>query len=387
MPRLFDGTDDEIRLLGPTTHPLVGFDMGPSSLAIVFKPVTITAGDTLFGVYQSGSSQFAEQVYMNTGNGFNISNGSTGHGYGNIISTNFGWYLMIVTKPEGSTATRFHRYQYQDNSWFHGDGLALADSATPITSVPAGVIGADSDSNANFHVAAIGLWTRVLSDAECEQLPLQITSWLNLPTGGPAAVWTFSQSSASDPILDLTGRGFNQSSITGTTVSSEISPINEGTYQYFRPTAVDRTPTVGSPTVSVTLVEAEPDAIERSATVGEPTVDLGPEPLEFAPDAIVRSAAVGGPTVSLGDPPTYRLLVPTVQRPMADAGMWRFYSIDTGQTLVKEDGTWRLTRTPRDDLVAQFEGAYRGGYEHVVDALTAVELIRDGFEDALTPIE
>lgn len=95
---------------------------------------------------------------------------------------------------------------------------------------------------------------------------------------------------------------------------------------------------------------------------------------------------MGSPSLSLGTPPTYRLLVPTVQQPYADVGLWRFYSIDTGQTLVKDDGTWQLVRSPRDDLIGEFEGAYRGGYVHTVDALTAIELIRDGFGDALEEI-
>jgi hypothetical protein len=386
MPRLFDGTDDEIRLLGPASSPLVGFDWGPGTLAIVFKPVAIPENnDTIFGVHENGSSDFTASLKMDQPNSFYVTNGTNTPGYANIIFTG-NWYLMVLTKAEGNVAVRFHRYTYSSGAWFHGDSYAMPDSIYPVATRPAGVIGADGNSHANMHVAAVGVWSRVLSDAECELLPLQASAWLTLPNGGPSAMWTFSQSSVSDPVLDLTGNGFNQSSITGTSVSSEISPINEGTYLYKRPSGITGTPTVGEPTVSVSLVEAEPDEVVSTPTVGEPTVDLGPEPQEFAPDVILRSASAAGPAVSLGEPPMYRLLVPTVQRPYGDAGMWRFYSIDTGQTLVKEDGTWRLTRSPRDDLLASYEGAYRGGYEHTVDALTAVELIRDGFEDCLTPI-
>jgi hypothetical protein len=386
MPRLFDGTDDEIRLLGPTSSPLVGFDWGPGTYAIVFKPVAIPeTNDTIFGVHENGSSAFAGSLKMDAPNSFYVTNGTNTPGYGNIIFAG-NWYLMVFTKAEGNVSVRFHRYTYSSGTWFHGDSFAMPDSVYPVTTRPAAVVGADANSHANIHVAAIGLWRRVLSDAECELLPLQASAWLSLPNGGASALWTFSQSSVSDPVLDLTGNGFNQSSITGTSVSGEISPINEGTYLYKRPAGITGTPTVGEPTVSVSLVEAEPDAISRTSTVGEPEVELGPEPLTFEPTAITRGASMLAPTASLGTPPQYRLLVPTVRRPYGDAGMWRFYSIDTGQTLVKEDGTWRLTRSPRDDLIAGFEGVYRGGYEHTVDALTAVELIRDGFEDCLTPI-
>lgn len=385
MPRLFDGVDDTLRLLGPGTSPLVGFDGGPYTVSVVLKPVAMTDSDTVFAVFDSEGSSHTVATAMHVGNGYRVSNGSTSHGYGSILFVG-NWYLMTVTKAGGNSVTRFHRYQYADGDNFHGDAFAMADSSFPVTNAPMVDFGSDSDSFANFHVAAAGVWNRVLSDAEIETLPFQITSWLNLPGGGPVGCWTFSQASVSDPVLDLTGNGLNQLSITGTTVSSEISPINEGTYQYVRPTAIAADRAVPGPSVSAIIQEVEPDGISGSPAVGEPVVDLGPEPQDLAPETIAGAPVLLAPTITLGTAPTYWLNVPTTRQPIARSGLWKFFAVDSGQTLVKEDGTWRLVRSPRDDLLSEFEGVYRGGYQHIVTALEAVELIRDGFEDALEPI-
>lgn len=387
MPRLFDGVDDTLRLLGPSTSPLVGFDAGPCTVALVLQPVAnADEDDTLFALFDSESSSHTVATYTRPINGYGISNGSSAHAYTHILAPDDGWGLMIVTKAGGSSVTRFHRYKYSQADWFHGDAIPMGDSLFPVVNAPMVDFGSDSDSFANFHVAAAGVWNRVLSDAECETMPFQITNWLNLPGGGPLGCWTFSQASVSDPVLDLTGNGLNQLSITGTTVSGLISPINEGTYQYVRPAAIAADRAVPGPTVSAIIQEVEPDGISGSATVGEPVVDLGPEPQDLAPETIAGAPALLGPTITLGTAPTYWLNVPTTRQPIARSGLWKFFAVDPGQTLVKEDGTWRLVRSPRDDLLSEFEGVYRGGYQHIVTALEAVELIRDGFEDALEPI-
>jgi hypothetical protein len=80
----------------------------------------------------------------------------------------------------------------------------------------------------------------------------------------------------------------------------------------------------------------------------------------------------------------YVLEVPTNRWPLGRVGLWRHYTFDVGQTLVKEGGVWSVVQQPSQDRLAAAEGFYRGGYAHTVSNAVGEELAADGFGEYLT---
>lgn len=85
---------------------------------------------------------------------------------------------------------------------------------------------------------------------------------------------------------------------------------------------------------------------------------------------------------------TTYLLEPVLSYPMGTGypSLWRHYHLDKGATLIKEAGVWSLATSPGTDRLNAAQSYYRGGYQNVVDAAVAAELVADGFGSFLTAI-
>ncbi len=77
----------------------------------------------------------------------------------------------------------------------------------------------------------------------------------------------------------------------------------------------------------------------------------------------------------------YRLEIPTYDTPFARVGrtLWRFFGLETGRTMIKQSGTWRLVTSPTAEVLNAAEAYYRGGYQNTVDQDTADDMTADGF--------
>lgn len=81
------------------------------------------------------------------------------------------------------------------------------------------------------------------------------------------------------------------------------------------------------------------------------------------------------------DVPTYRKQIDRHDR------LWRWFTLDTAQSLVKRSGLWTLITSPSDDLLAVADDFYIGGYEYIVNDVVGAELIAAGFGDYLTEFD
>ncbi len=131
------------------------------------------------------------------------------------------WYLTVFTKAAGVSAVRSHTMPFSTGVWSHTDHGTLNDGVTSQDELQFGY-----DVQNNFRhlgeLAASGLWVgTALSDAECETLDAGVNAWLAL---APDGLWVFNQETTADPVLDLTGNGADQTSITGTTVVTGDDP-------------------------------------------------------------------------------------------------------------------------------------------------------------------
>lgn len=77
----------------------------------------------------------------------------------------------------------------------------------------------------NFDVAAMAVWTKVLSDAEIESLRTTLGSVIGWKALGPVGLWRYKQLLVTEEVPDDTGNGANQSARTGTTVLEEEPPF------------------------------------------------------------------------------------------------------------------------------------------------------------------
>lgn len=135
-----------------------------------------------------------------------------------------GWVLIVGSKATGTVAPRLSKYVFSSNTWTHENGgSTLADNT--ISPGGSGTIRFGQDTASRFFggdMAAAACWNRALTDAERELLPHSLAMWLGLV---PDAFWVFDQAAVTQALYDLTGGGANESSRTGTAVSTTSVPV------------------------------------------------------------------------------------------------------------------------------------------------------------------
>lgn len=211
MARRFTAASHEV--IGFDPGNLASLDGGPITVAWIWSPNSLHAGCLL---YCSGTGQvillnpfFDGRVYFAT----------SGSGPATETYTaSDGWRLLAVTKADGSSTVRGHSYDYGDQAWTHTDYSTKGDSTNgPVTTVQ---VGRNNGFNEylNADLAVVGVWGSVLTDNQLEGLTDALIDWVTL---SPAALWAFNQSSVASDVLDISGGGADQSSITGTSVVSD----------------------------------------------------------------------------------------------------------------------------------------------------------------------
>lgn len=138
-----------------------------------------------------------------------------------IFETTDGWCLIAVTRADGTSAPRYHRYRYSDSNWQHVDhGATVAETAA--LSGASVWIGSYNGSSEYWDgkVACIGVWAGTeLSDGQLEGMTDDIASWEALT---PTGLWLLDQASAATAVTDRVGAG-DQTAITGTTAVAEAT--------------------------------------------------------------------------------------------------------------------------------------------------------------------
>ncbi len=219
MARTFDGVDDRCLVaIGAMTHAF-----GPGTMAAIVKKSSDGTVDTIMlpGVAASprygmrfSSTNVLEYIYSSTVV-------SAPAGIDTCLVAD-GWLLVAVTKASGTVAVRFHRYEFATGVWQHANSAGTAPNSTP----PATSINFGTDHAGNNPYAGdmeiTGGWNVVLSDAQIESLPFNLSYWQLL---SPKGLWLFDQASTGQKVLDVSGNGANESSLTGTVVSSSSVPI------------------------------------------------------------------------------------------------------------------------------------------------------------------
>ena len=75
----------------------------------------------------------------------------------------------------------------------------------------------------------------------------------------------------------------------------------------------------------------------------------------------------------------YIFTTPTVQEgPIGKHRLFYFYKRTVGTSVVKQNGSYRVSRYPLDSSVETYEEFYLGGYNHIVSDATKTALIAGG---------
>lgn len=139
------------------------------------------------------------------------------------LTTAEGYALVAVNKAAGTVNPRGHKFVYGTNTWSHADSATTAPDTATISGgfVQIGRLYTVSTFDFVGDIAIVGAWTRSLSDAEIEQLAFSLHAW---KSSAPDGLWLLDQSDTGQAVLDWSGGGSNQTSLTGTTVSTTSVP-------------------------------------------------------------------------------------------------------------------------------------------------------------------
>lgn len=268
-----------------------------------------------------------------------ITNGGGSGGDLQIVSsgfdTSFGftipnstWVFLAVTKPDGDSVTPSGwMYRYDTDAWSTASGVGTVneDSST-ITTVRIG-----NSENADFwfigDIAIDAGWSIALADAQIRQLPFSLQAWYaSAPTFGHI----LDQQATGQNVIDWTGGGANQSSLSNTSVATTSLPVFSYGFDATAPHSVpaaggDATPTPAATATAVTLPAAAPSAASTTTPAATAAVVSLPAASKTAsstptPAAIPNTVSLPAATVSAAATVTPATTAAVVALPLAAAG-------------------------------------------------------------------
>lgn len=263
MSRAFDGIDDVIDF-SPGT--LTTLDGGPITVAWIWKPAALHNGGILWA---NGAGQVALINPFNDGRIYVSFNGFTAT---ETYTGGTDWFMLAITKANGSAVVRGHTFAYTGGTWTHTDYGSINDSANGPVSLLR--VGRNDTTNEYLHasVAVMGIWLSVLPDLTLEGMTASLGSWISQ---SPDALWAFNQTSVATPVPDTTGHGADQSAITGTSVDADEPPGWSYSVDGAASLAAE-----GSMTADASIEAMAAASLSSTATLtAEPATALGYDPV------------------------------------------------------------------------------------------------------------
>ena len=222
MPRTFTTASSEVIVTGLGA---LGFTSNVTMASIVRNDTGETSvRHSVVSVGDSNTKGYSLVLEQTSGLIIAGSNGSVQVAGTLAATAATGWVLVAFTKATGTATPRFHLYNYGTNTASHENaGGTLADPTTPVTRAQIGR--RQTTSTPRYYqgdIAAVGVWNAVLTDAQFEALAFSLSAWFAVQ---PKGLWLLDQSAVAQTVIDLTGGGANQSSITGTTLGAVSVPV------------------------------------------------------------------------------------------------------------------------------------------------------------------
>jgi len=176
--------------------------------AVVRTNVLDATWQTILSLENGGSFGSLEVATTAGGELFIYIDGDESYG-GPIVAGE--WLMVAVTKTAGTSVPRMHVYRYSTGTWVHEDGDApVGDVSTVVQTVAFGAWEQTQDPW-DGQIAAVAMWDAALTEQQLDGLTARLADWL---TSGAVAVWPL----GTDPVVDATGGGADQTGGSGTTV-------------------------------------------------------------------------------------------------------------------------------------------------------------------------
>lgn len=214
MARNFNGTSDKILMsLGAVPASVAGF-----TLAAIVRLQAVSRWNNILTLATSADATILDMTIGAT----NVLSVEPYAAAGNTVTgIATGWQLLAVSKPTGSNVCRGHRYVFSTGVWTHTD--AVGNSADPGGTVARIYLGTFATSDfLSGDIEAAAMYDTALSDSQIESLPFTLMAWLTL---APKALWKLDQSATAQKIIDISGGGANESTLTGTTIAAASVPV------------------------------------------------------------------------------------------------------------------------------------------------------------------
>lgn len=218
MARSFDGSSSIQGSIGG----LIGTPGGAHTIAVIAKRGTSGTDMVLVSLETSANTSKLALEWGSTNN-LNLVIGSSSKDTNVDVATTDNWVCAVVNRASGTSTPRGHKYVFDSDTWTHTD--AGATSGGDSSDLTAGRIQiAQWQNTARFtgDIAVAAVWKRSLSDAEVETLASSLQAWY---ATAPDALWVLDQHATTHNVIDAGGGGANQTSITGTAVSTASVPV------------------------------------------------------------------------------------------------------------------------------------------------------------------
>lgn len=274
---------------------------GAFTIAVLFKRSGSTTDgfQALLSFNGSAGGNQRGNVGYTTGSALQLSISGISRTFGaSFTIANNTWYLFVVRKADGNGITpTANLYNYTTATWVgwtNGSGT-LDDDATALVEVQMG--NQPGGFPLNGKIAGAVIYNSVLSDIDAETLETSAQDWFDL---GPVAMW---RPGETDPVVDDTGNGADQTAITGTTFDSVDVPawdptLGGGGDQNLDPTGIASAEAFGTAAITTGAVDIAPTGIASTEVFGTPTVTTGP--VNLSPTGISSAEAFGTPAITAG---------------------------------------------------------------------------------------
>jgi hypothetical protein len=214
VARNFNGTTAKVLMsLGavPTAITAVSF-------AAIVNPTTVSRFNNICSMLTSADALGCDMT-ISSGNVLQYE--ESGAAKNTVTSIGTGWQFLAVTKAAGaSNVVDGTRYVYSNNTFTNTASSVVGNPAGTIARPYIGALGATDFFLGD--IAIVAFWSRKLAATEVANLPFSLQAWY---TSAPTAAWLLDQAATGQKIRDFTGGGANESTLTGTTVSTNSVPV------------------------------------------------------------------------------------------------------------------------------------------------------------------
>lgn len=192
-----------------------------------------------------------------------------------------GWVLVAVCKATGTATPRYGKYVYSTGTWSFEDAGSTTGNANSAF-IQTNIGHRANDQRFDGQIAVVGVYDYKLTDDQIKALAFTLSAWYAMK---PKGLWVFDQADTAIKVIDRSGGGANESSLTGTTVGTSSPP----SFSYGAPILIGRGAAAASGPITVDVLAASSSWSSTTPTVAE---RVGVQPAGRTDSALAPTVAI-----------------------------------------------------------------------------------------------